>query len=120
MPSARLVILLAGLAGFPALAGCFSDRPSSAANPMEPAGGAVAAKISGFAFVPKDIVVSTGDTVTWTNEDGTIHTVTAGDGSFGSPILQGGETYSFTPSSPGSFPYFCNVHPFMRGTLSVR
>ncbi|MCF3102373.1 cupredoxin domain-containing protein [Streptomyces roseoverticillatus] len=75
--------------------------------------------IRDFAFVPDQLTVAAGDTVTWTNEDGADHTVTADDGSFGSgPFGQGG-TFSHTFTLSGMFPYHCDIHPEMRGTVTA-
>jgi plastocyanin len=72
-----------------------------------------------FAFQPSTIMVPPGTEVTWTNEGPTIHTATADDGLFDSDVLQAGDTYSFTFDMPGSYDYFCAVHPFMRAKVLV-
>jgi plastocyanin len=72
------------------------------------------------AYNPSQLSVLTGDTVAWRNQSIKLHTVTAADGSFGSPGkigLNGG--YSFQFPSAGSFKYYCQVHPFMRGEVDV-
>ena len=82
------------------------------------------------AFDPGTIEVSAGDTVTWTNNDSTIHTATSGDpsggatgmfgGSAASPSLSApGTTQSFTFEDAGEYPYYCVLHPTMTGTVSV-
>ena len=71
----------------------------------------------GFDTTTKYAVV--GDTVTWLNFGGAPHTATAYDGSFDSPLLQSGESWSFTAATPGTFFYYCKTHPDMRGTLVV-
>lgn len=63
--------------------------------------------------------VAVGTTVTWTNEDNTMHTVTAVDGSFDSGFFEGGETWSHTFDEPGEFEYFCLPHPWMRARVVV-
>lgn len=77
-----------------------------------------------FAFVPETIVVQTGDTVTWTNEDSAPHTVTAGardepSGMFDSGQIAPGQTFTFSFEEPGSFDYFCSFHSGMEGTVIV-
>ncbi|GAA2926105.1 hypothetical protein GCM10020221_22570 [Streptomyces thioluteus] len=75
--------------------------------------------IRDFAFIPDSLTVNAGDTVTWTNEDGTDHTVTADDGSFNSGRFGQGRTFSHTFTLSGPFPYHCDIHREMRGTVTV-
>ncbi|TPG28145.1 cupredoxin domain-containing protein [Mycolicibacterium hodleri] len=75
--------------------------------------------IDNFMFAPVKLTVPVGSTVTWTNHDGEPHTVVANDGSFHSPGLDTGATFSFTFTTPGSFDYICSVHPFMHATVLV-
>ena len=78
-------------------------------------------KISDFAFSPADITVKKGTTVTWTNEDNVVHTVTETDGRTGpqSDDLQKGDTYTFTFNDMGTFKYHCSHHSSMTGTVTV-
>ena len=81
------------------------------------------------AYSPNPIQVSVGTTVTWTNNDSQPHTVTSGsngqpDNKFNSspnfnPLLNPGQTFSFTFTQAGNYPYFCTLHPNMVGTVSV-
>ncbi|OGO54093.1 MAG: hypothetical protein A2Z32_13195 [Chloroflexi bacterium RBG_16_69_14] len=80
----------------------------------------LSATITGFAFAPDPIILSVGDTVTWTNNDPIGHTVTANDGSFTSGTLGLGATFSHTSTSPGTIAYHCAIHAFMAGTLVVQ
>ncbi len=77
--------------------------------------------ISGFAFSPESLEVQVGDTVRWTNNDGTTHTVTSTDGNdvFNSGNLSNGETFEFTFTEVGDFDYFCFFHNHMTGTITV-
>jgi plastocyanin len=70
-------------------------------------------------YNPNPIKVEVGDTVTWVNDDSTVHTATANDGTFDSDILMRGNTFSFTFDKEGEYPYFCDVHPKMVGTVVV-
>jgi plastocyanin len=63
--------------------------------------------------------VSAGDSVRWTNDDTEGHTVTALDGSFDSGVVTVGGEFVATFEAPGSFDYFCAIHPEMRGTVTV-
>ena len=76
--------------------------------------------IENFAFVPATIEIEVGTTVTWENHDTAPHTATADDGTFDSDELAQGETFSYTFDQPGEFPYFCEIHPNMTGTVIVR
>jgi plastocyanin len=76
------------------------------------------------AFSPNPIQVSTGATVTWTNDDAQPHTATSGenatpDGRFDSSIMAPGATFEHTFTEAGEYPYFCLLHPNMVGTVSV-
>ncbi len=65
------------------------------------------------------LTVPVGTTVTWTNDDTVIHTVTAADGSFDSGFLDPGATWSYTFDTPGEFEYLCTPHPWMRAKVVV-
>jgi plastocyanin len=71
------------------------------------------------AFSPSVIEISSGTTVTWTNEDTIIHTVTDIDGSFDSYFIQAGETWEHTFDSKDTYYYFCSIHPWMKGAVIV-
>ena len=75
--------------------------------------------IDNFSFSPATITVKAGTTVTWTNRDDIPHTVVADDKTFKSKVLDTGETFTLTPTKPGTYPYFCSVHPHMTGKLVV-
>jgi plastocyanin len=76
------------------------------------------------AYQPNPVQVSTGATVTWTNDDAQPHTATSGqnatpDGMFDSSIMAPGATFEHTFTEAGEYPYFCLLHPNMVGTVSV-
>jgi len=76
--------------------------------------------ISGLAFNPPDLTVSEGDIVTWTNNDGIIpHTSTSDTGVWDSGILSNGQSFSYTFTTAGTYPYHCEVHLAMTGTITV-
>jgi plastocyanin len=58
--------------------------------------------------------------VEWNNDDPLAHTVTASDGSFQSPLIEPGRSWTHTFSTPGTYAFFCTPHPFMRGVIVVR
>ena len=70
-------------------------------------------------YDPEVISVAVGTTVSWVNNDAAIHTVTATEGEFDSEIFSAGESFDYTFNSPGSYDYFCIVHPWMVGTVNV-
>jgi len=91
--------------------------------------------IERLAFQSDDLAVDVGATVTWTNEDPGAHTVTSGtveqtpigttevdaDGAFASGEIERDATFSFTFDEPGTYSYFCEIHPAtMRGEIQVR
>ncbi len=78
----------------------------------------VAVKIGNFTFGPQEVKVKAGTTVTWTNEDDIPHTVVSPN-NFRSQVLDTDGTYSFTFTTPGTYKYFCSLHPHMTGTILV-
>jgi len=76
-------------------------------------------------FIPADITINAGDTVNWINVDTAAHTVTGGSpsdgpsGVFDSSLVMGSASYAFTFNDKGSFDYFCMVHPWMVGSVTV-
>jgi len=75
---------------------------------------------SGPFFSPANLTVKVGKTVAWVNKDTVTHTVTS-DGSslFDSGFMPTGATFQFTFTTAGTYPYYCTVHPFMKGTIVV-
>ena len=65
------------------------------------------------------LTIPVGTTVTWTNEDTTMHTVTAVDDSFDSGYYGEGESWSYTFTEPGEYEYYCIPHPWMRAKVIV-
>ena len=78
-----------------------------------------AVKIDNFTFNPPVLTVKAGTTVTFTNNDDIPHTVVAKDKTFRSKTLDTDDSYTFTFTTPGSFAYFCSLHPHMTGTIVV-
>ncbi|MCX5580321.1 cupredoxin domain-containing protein [Kaistia terrae] len=78
----------------------------------------ITVKVSKLAFVPASVTAKIGDTIEWANADFVDHTATATDKAF-DVKLPAGKTGSVTLSQAGTFPYFCRVHPMMKGTIAV-
>jgi len=117
-----------GLTAAAMLALVVASNPLAAAqgSPAASPGRAVTAaagpqvQIKDFQFSPATVTVPVGTTVTWTNRDDTLHTVTEADRRFASPGLDPGEVFSYTFADPGSYTYFCSLHPHMTATVIVK
>ena len=75
--------------------------------------------MAGRVFSPGALTIPQGSVVTWRNNDGREHTVTARDGSFDSGVVAIGGTFQKTFTATGAFSYFCAIHPDMTGTVTV-
>lgn len=75
--------------------------------------------IKSMAFTPSTITVTTGTTVTWTNQDMVVHNVVSSPALFNSGSMANGETFSFKFSTAGNYSYSCTLHPSMSGTVVV-
>lgn len=80
----------------------------------------VEVKIDNFSFTPPTITIAAGATVHWTNRDDIPHTVVADDQSFKSKVLDTDQDYSRTFTMPGTYSYFCSIHPRMTGKVVVQ
>ena len=80
---------------------------------------------SNACYLPADITINAGDTVNWVNIDSAAHTVTGGSpadgpsGVFDSSLVMASAEYAFTFNDSGSYDYFCMVHPWMVGSVTV-
>ena len=83
---------------------------------------AVSVKIDNFAFLPKELEIAVGTTVTWLNADDVPHTATSKDNpqTFDSGALDTDDKFSFTFTKPGKYAYYCKVHPHMTGVVTVK
>ena len=89
------------------------------ATPPPSLGAMASVAITDGAFQPGSLTISVGDTITWTNEDDSPHTVTSVDGPFDSGNLDPGVGFSFTFREPGTYTYVCNYHEEMVATITV-
>ena len=80
---------------------------------------AVSVSMDGTTFVPGDVTVTVGETVTWTNKDPFPHNVSSRTAGFSSQDLEPGAVWRFRAEKEGRFPYVCTLHPGMKGTLVV-
>jgi amicyanin len=91
--------------------------PGRAQN-AAPAG---AVSIDNFTFTPPSLTVKAGTTVTWLNKDDIPHGIASSNNAFTkSNALDTDDSYSFTFTTPGTYQYFCYVHPHMTGTIVVQ
>jgi plastocyanin len=94
----------------------FAGRASAGENP---AGRQIT--IDNFSFAPATLTVPVGTEVTWVNHDDIPHTVVSEDGvTFKSRALDTDEKFSFTLAKPGTYTYFCSLHPKMTGKVIVQ
>ena len=94
-----------------ALAGEMKDAGSAAGTKIE---------IKDFSFNPQTITVKSGEKITWINHDDEPHTVVSADKEFKkSTALDTDQEFTITAGAPGTYTYFCSVHPKMTGTIVV-
>lgn len=116
IPTLRRLTAAAAVLGLLTLGACGGDD-DTAADAGAADGDAVT--IADFNYEPADLAVAAGTTVTFTNEDGFAHTVTAKDKSFDSGNLDEGATFEHTFEEPGTYAYLCAIHNSMTGTVTV-
>ena len=101
-----------------------AGEPEAGETESEPAPSGEAAKsekvdIVEFTYQPDPVVVQVDGKVIWQNQDTAPHTATADDGSFDTGTIEKGKLGSETFKEPGTFTYFCEIHPTMKGTVEV-
>ena len=129
-------VVVAGVAAGVLIAGCGNSDSSSSSSASstttakpQPASSTAASTsavaVKQFQFMPAELVIKAGTTVTWTNEDDILHTATSGatpgtpDGQFDGPMDGRGKSFSHSFNQAGRFPYFCNRHTSMTGAVVV-
>ncbi len=90
------------------------------ANAAAPSASEAAVKIDNFSFTPATITVTVGTTVRWTNHDDIPHTVVSDDKTFKSKALDTDEQFTYTFTKPGTYSYFCSIHPKMTAVVVVK
>ena len=125
----KVVLLTALVATTAAMAACGSDStpthettplPTATPTPGAVESGGVSSDIVNFTH--QDLVVSVGTSITWVNRESASHTSTSRVGAAGRCNSRGlgpGETFTFTFNDPGTYEYFCSIHPRMTGTVTV-
>jgi len=122
--SAILTLAVAACGG-----GGATTAPSAAGEPASTAAGGTCAattdagtvpvSIKGFAFDPGDISANVGDIITFTNDDTTAHTATLQDSSCSTSVLGVGQAEGLVFTQAGSYPFRCDIHKQMTGTITV-
>jgi plastocyanin len=95
---------------------------ATAAHPATPAviGDATVVRIDNFSFTPPELHLRPGEKVLWLNADDVPHVIASADGRFpSSKPLDTDEHYTLTLPTPGTYPYFCSIHPKMTGRIVV-
>jgi plastocyanin len=114
----RTLAIAAVAAAIPLAAGCGGSSDDPAPEPAAAASSGAAVQMVDNAFEAKDITVSAGDTVTWTNSGSLPHNATSSE--FESATIAPGETFRWTAEKPGTVDYVCTFHPGMEGTITVQ
>jgi plastocyanin len=118
-PTLRRLAAAAAVVGLLVFGACGGDDDDTPGDAGAAGGGGDAVAITDFNYEPADLEVEAGTTVTFTNEDGFAHTVTAKDKSFDSGNLDEGATFEHTFDEPGTYAYLCAIHNSMTGTVTV-
>jgi plastocyanin len=109
-----------GIAGLILVALMVAGRANgSAANAAEEKP-AAEIKIDNFSFSPNAVTVPVGSTVRWTNHDDVPHNVVNDDKSIKSKTMDTDENFSYTFTKPGTYTYYCSIHPKMTGKIVVQ
>ena len=131
-----LSVVLAGLVGIgvPVAATAYSSLASAPTSPqttmvqIQMDAGITPGGNLGFSPTVVKVVIGVNNTVTWTDNDNSqdangytpVHTVSADNGTWGTAAsLNPGDTFTYTFTSPGTYPYHCNIHSWMHGTVIV-
>ena len=77
-------------------------------------------KVDNFTFSPETLTIPANSTVTWTNKDDVPHVIASTDGAFRSKGLDTDDRYSFKFTKPGTYSYYCSIHPKMTGKVVVQ
>jgi plastocyanin len=103
-----LASVVLALAALPTIENSIAAGPST-----------VEIKIDNFSFTPPTLTVKAGTQITWTNGDDIPHTVVSDNQSFKSKVLDTDDKFTYTASKPGTYSYFCSIHPKMTGKVVV-
>ena len=121
-PRRPLLVALALCVPAALFCACNGSRPAAAAEAPSTQPAAPQVTIDNFTFKPAVLTISPGQTVKWTNKDDVPHTATASvkPREFDSGTLDTDQSWSHTFNMPGTYDYFCAVHPHMTGKIIVK
>jgi plastocyanin len=92
----------------------------AAGSPADTKAATDTVQIDNFSFTPQTLTIRAGTKVTWVNKDDVPHTVTSSEKKFKSRVLDTDDQFSYTFSNPGTYNYYCSVHPRMTGRIIVK
>ncbi|MGI0002774.1 MAG: PEFG-CTERM sorting domain-containing protein [Nitrosopumilaceae archaeon] len=127
--TSTIFVFLAVVAGITTATPAFADHATAEVSNPPGSGSTDACAATNECFIPYEVTIDVGGEVTWTNDDTLPHTVTNGDLSvdpdnvgtiFDSGLLMAGKTSSHKFDAAGEYPYFCMVHPWMKGIVIVQ
>ncbi len=96
--------------------GAYQQTPAQQGAPVT---GVTHMNMQNFAYQMANMQVRAGTTVTWTNQDNVPHSITFKNGMKDSGLLYQGQSFSYTFNTPGTYQYYCSVHPYMVATVTV-
>ena len=99
--------------------GSSGAKGTSAAVTPTPAGARIVT-IKGYVYKPGKLTLKAGTSLDVINKDSEPHTLTADDKSFDTGNLDKGRSKTITLTAAGAFPYYCTLHPYMKGTITVQ
>jgi plastocyanin len=109
-----------GIAAVAIIIAAATARAFTTTATQEKTAAETAVKIDNFTFSPVTVTVPAGSTVRWTNHDDIPHNVVSEDKSFKSKAMDTDENFSYTFTKPGTYSYFCSIHPKMTGKIVVQ
>ncbi len=122
-PQSVVIALISVIVAAAVVIGAVVTVGTATKKPTPPTGTAgISVEILNFAFHAQNLVISVNTTVEWYNNDSMAHTVTSAPGTplaFDSGILNPGSTFTYKFTVPGTYPYYCKIHPFMLGNVTV-
>ena len=122
--SAMIIVLVAAAVTAYASPAAYADHPTASGS-NAPGSSVQGCEVENECFIPADVTVDVGGEVTWTNDDSAGHTITSGsaksgpDGTFDSGLVFPESTFKHKFEEAGEYPYYCIVHPWMAGTVTV-
>ncbi len=108
--------MMGGQRGYQGMMGGYQQTPAQQGAQVT---GVTHMNMQNFAYQVANIQVRAGTTVTWTNQDNVPHSVTFKNGMKDSGLFYQGQSFSYTFNTPGTYQYYCSVHPYMVATVTV-